>query len=236
MQQDSQKSLQETVQISSMIWISYQNHKLLLGSFSSFAYKKADAELCFVSVSVCNIPFHSESHGMQFPVLPPAVRAKNTEAGRHIRTVGSGIFMSEAERIPGGILLRIRISAMQLFSDPELRNDLDLHQNIFGQCCYGHTGTRGPADKLFSVQFIKGGKVFHVGQKTGGFYYISIGKTGRVQKSSDVLQHLRCLPGDIRPRHLPRCGIQRNLTGQIQKITCDYSLRVGADGLGALSV
>lgn len=66
--------MQETVHISSMIWISYQNHKLLLGSFSSFAYKKTDEELCFVSVSVCNALFHSEKYRMKFPVLTPAVR------------------------------------------------------------------------------------------------------------------------------------------------------------------
>ena len=115
----------------------------------------------------------------------------------------------------------------------QLRDGLDLTQDILGQRLHGTAAPGGLAYEKLRIDLVEGGEVAHVCDEAGGLDHLAKVGAGGGQDSGHIAAALLRLGGDALGNGAGG-GIYGDLTGAEDERTYDHALGVGADGSGGV--
>ena len=111
----------------------------------------------------------------------------------------------------------------------QLRNRLDLAQDVLGQGLDGAAAPGRLAGEVLGVDLVEGGEVGHVGDEAGGLDDLGQVGAGGGQDGGHIAAALLGLGGDALG-DIAGGRIHGDLAGAENEGTCDHALGVGADG------
>lgn len=85
-------------------------------------------------------------------------------------------------------------------------NDFDFAKCASGKILDSEAASCRFAREVFCIDFVEGGKVFHVSKEAGRFYYIVHGSFHFFQNGFYVFANLLCLSGDVGGDDFPAVG------------------------------